>query len=144
MVKVEGPTDRFQRDRLYRSLPIPSTFSRCRRIAPCNRVQARIPAYQVFRKLVNHFPRRRVTRSHDPRLCIECPYHLFPIGLNPMTPDAIVLFKLLVQLQPFTVISVQVSTTVHLTSIHSDQSIGRIPIVTLQHVYIGKPAVLSA
>jgi len=71
---------------------------------------------------------------HNPRLCIECPYHLFSISLNPVAPDMIILFKLLVQLQWFTVISVQVSTTDHLTSIHSCQSIGRIPIVTLRQV----------
>ena len=136
MVKVEGPTDRFQRDRLYWSLPIPSTFRLRGRIVSRNRVQAGIPACQVFRKFVNHFPRCRVTRRHDPRLCIECSYHLFPISLNPMTPDSIILFKFLVQLQGFTVISVQVSTTAHLTSIHSSQSIDRIPIVTLRQASV--------
>jgi len=100
----ESLTDCFQRDRLYWSLSISSTFSRCGRIVSHNRVQVGIPAYQVFRKFVNHFPRCRVTRRHDPRLCIECPYHLFSISLNPMTPDAIILFKLLVQLQGFTVV----------------------------------------
>jgi hypothetical protein len=80
-----------------------------------NRVQAEIPAYQVFRKFVNHFPRCRVTRRHNPRLCIECPYHLFSIGLNPVTPDAIIFFKPLVQLRGFVAISMQVSVTMHLT-----------------------------
>ena len=75
-----------------------------------------------------------MTRRHDPRLCIERPYHLFSINLNPMAPDVIILFKLLVQLQGFIVISVQVSTTDRLTSIHPCQSIGRIPIVTLRQV----------
>lgn len=92
-----------------------------------------IPAYQIFRKLVNHFPRRKVTRRHDPGLCIECPYNLFSISLNPMMPNSIILFKLLVQLQGFAVTAdIRISTAVRLTSIHSCQPIGRIPIVTLR------------
>jgi len=49
-----------------------------------------------------------------------------------MTPDPIILFELLVQLRGFTVISPQPLIAAHLTSIHSFQFIGRIPIVTLR------------
>lgn len=134
MIKVEGQTNRLQCNRLYLSLSIPSTFSRCGMIVSCNRIQARVPAYQVFRKLVNCFPRCRVARRHDPRLCIQCPHQLFSISLNPMTPDPIILFKLLVQLQGLAIINAQVSTMACLTSIHSCHSIDRIPIVTLRRI----------
>lgn len=99
MIKVESLTDHFHGDRPYLSLPIPSTLGVCGRIVPCDGVREGIPAYQVFRKFVNHFPCCTVTRRHDPRLCIERPYHLFPVSSKPMAPDPMILFELLIQLQ---------------------------------------------
>ena len=98
----------------------------------CDGVGAGVPAHQVFRKLVNDFSRRRVTRRHDPRVRIDCPYHFLPVSSNPMAPDPMILFEILVQLRESTIINGQPLTVVHLTSIHSFQSIGRIPIVTLR------------
>ena len=112
IIKIEGLTNRLQFDRSYLSFPIPSTFSRCRRVVSCNGIQARVPAYQVFREFVKYFPRRGVTRSHDPRLRIERPYHLPPMNSNPTTPDPVILFKLLVQLQGPTAINAQGPTAV--------------------------------
>ena len=131
VIKVVGLADRLQRDRLYLPPPIPFAFGRCGRVVSCNGVRAWVPAHQIFRKLVNHLPRCRVTRRYDPRACIECPYYLLSVSSNPMTPDPMILFELLVQLQESADTNARPLTVAHLTSIHSFQSIGRIPIVTL-------------
>ena len=112
MVKVEGLTNNLQSDRLYLPLTIPSAFGRSGRIVSCNRIQTGVPAHQVFCKLLNHFMCRRVAGRHDPRVRIECSYNLLSISSNPMTPDPIILFELLVQLREFALIDAQPLTAV--------------------------------
>lgn len=131
VINIKSLADRFQCDRSYLSISIPSTPSCNGCSMSRDRVQVGVSAYQVLREFVNGLPRCRVSTGHDPRLFIGRPHHLFSINLNSITPDLMIPSKILVQLRWFAVMSAQAPTTTHLTSIHSCQFIGRTLIVTL-------------